>query len=336
MSEILDFVLSNLMDYCDSNPREYTYFAIGSAPHLTIDKLDERWDQVIPKFVLDILDNTDLTVRLINIDPQFGSENIKQLMVDYHNSGKWKTTYKLDFEYDNSDGMQIWRTKDHRVESIIIAAPFDHLNRWNEKTNDWFIEKLVESTIRNNNKLVVQEYTGYELDQLRKELYHKSQNKIVFKKKIMIDMSYGNDCHCGTDLTKYKPYYDEFHDFINITLLSEDEMVKIIGKNPDIDKIIQKYFVGKFRKVVNNIHVDYRRRIKGEPVMYGNKLYNNQSSPDQVMQVLQDEICQILPIFEMLKLISHEKRELIHNLFQKYKEYDMYKWNSQVLSLFIN
>jgi hypothetical protein len=327
----IDFVLSNVMDYCNVNPREYTYVAIGSCPHQPLDKLDDRWDQIIPKFVQDILDNTDETVRLISIDPAF--EQKMDFMMAYHKSGKWQTKYALDFEYDGSDGMHIWRTKDHRVESIIICDNFHHKNRWNDMNNDKFFDRLVDSTIKYGNKLVVQEFTGHELDHLRRELYETCVDKEAFKKKILIDMTYGIDCHCGTDLTKFKPFYDEFFDFYNMTLFTEHEMLGFIGKDPNIDKHIKTYFTKKFHSTLNNIHVDYRRRVKGDPPLTGHKLYDATSSPEKIMDVLQHELGQILEILEVFQMVPPENKDKVHTLFTQYMEHDMYKWCDQVRSI---
>jgi len=333
MSDKIDinFILSTILDYVQCNPRDFTYIGIGSIPHTPLDKLTDRWDQLIPTFVQEILDNTDNTVRIINIDPEFNGR--MDFMMDYYKSGRWSTNYKLDFEYDNSEGMHIWRTKDHRVESIIISANFTHTNRWDENTNDWFLEKMVESNIKNNTKLIVQEFTGFELDDLRKHLFRSCSNQNIFKNKILIDITNGSDCGCGTDLTKFKPFYNDSHDFINITLLSEDEMIKLIGKDVEIDTHIKNYFIRKFRKAVNNIHVDYRRKIKGENLMFTHSSYDNNSTPDEIMNVLKNELGNIFLIFEKLNMITPEKRENFKQLLNNYIEYDVYKWNSDVMQI---
>jgi hypothetical protein len=327
----VSYVLSNVLEYSEANPREYTYIGIGSAPYLPLDKLDEKTDQILPKFLIEYIQSTDETIRVIHIDPEFNRHLEK--MKDYFKVGKWSEKIMMDFEYDNSDEMHIWRTNDHRIEVIIIQEAVHHPNKWSKEDNEWFFQKYVNLTLKYNHKLVVQEYTGHELNDLRKKLYEECLNKEAFKKKILIDITYGNDCHCGTNLSKYKPFYDEYLDFYNMTLLTKQEMVNIIGKNQEIDEIIKVFFIKKFRNLVNYIHVDYRRKTKGDTIMYGHDGYNNQSSPDEIMHILQQELNQIFSVFEMLNLMSSEKKNLIQNLFEKYKEYDMYQWNQQILSI---
>jgi len=282
----VSYVLSNVLEYSEANPREYTYIGIGSAPYLSLDKLDERWDQILPKFLIEYIQSTDETIRVIHIDPEFNRHLEK--MKEYFKNGNWKKQISLEFEYDNSDEMHIWRTNDHRIEIILIPDSFHHPNRWSEEDNEWFFQKYVNLTLKYKYKLVVQEYTGHELNDLRKKLYNECLDKETFKKKILIDVTYGNDCHCGTNLSKYRPFYDEYLDFYNMTLLTKQEMINIIGKNQDIDEI---------------------------------------------MHILQHELNQIFSVFEMLNLMSSEKKDLITILFQKYKEYDMYQWNQQILSI---
>jgi hypothetical protein len=339
MSNKMNDTLNYLLQNCNHNPVNFTYFAIGSAPHCSISELNERYDQIIPKFILDILDNTDDTIRIINIDEVFENNHIQmiekiQMMTEYHKSNKWNTNYKLDFEYTKYENIHIWRTKDNRVESIIIGGSFTHKNRWNDLTNDWFIEKLCDLTLKFNSKLVVQEYTGYDLDNLRFELFNKSLNKELFKNKILIDITYGNNCGCGTDLIKNKPIYNDYYDFINFTLMKDSDMVDIIGKSDEIDEIIKIFFIKKFRQIIHTIYVDYRRKKSGQSLMFGHSLYNELSTAGQIMQVVLNELNEIIKIFDLLKMLTDEKKELIKNLFEKYPEYDIYKWGEIMINIY--
>jgi hypothetical protein len=329
-------IYANILKYYRANTRDYNYVAIGSAPHLTFDKLDDRWDQMIPKFLVDIINTTDLTIRIILIDPEFSKKN----MVEYFNSNRWTLDIPLEFEnvpqkyifLDTDEilnNLQIWRTTDHRIEVLIVSDSFYHINRWNERTDDWFLKSISELTISCRNKLVVQEYTGHELDDLRRELYSTSSNKDLFKKHVLVDMTYGEDCHCGTDLTKYAPYYDKNFDFINISMLNEHEYIDLYGMNEKIDTLIKNYFLKKFRKIINDNHSNYRLAVKGSPI-HPTLNYPTNATADQIMGFIKYELEKVIKILANFHIITPDKIKKIQHLLTHYEEIDMYAWPSTI------
>ena len=320
-------VLDELVKFCSREPRDMTYFAIGSTPHMTVDQIakNRKWDQLIPEFMIDIINRTDKTIRIIHFDPAFSRKD--DFLNEYFKKYQ-KTTFGLTFSLDVSDGLNVWKTDDHRIEVFIIAKPFNHLERRynDEEVHDDFLHELNEMTLTSGNQLIVQEYTGHELGQLTKSLYHKSSNRDLFKKKILYDVSYGNDCHCGTDLERYKPIYNDYGDFYNLTLFNSDEMKEHIGKNPEMDKILKVNFIKEFNKVLN-IHVDYRRRLQnlGENLVRHHR-YNNSSTADEIMTILQDELAKCVSVLDRLQMITPNKKNFMDCLFKNYKVIDMYKW----------
>jgi hypothetical protein len=320
-------VLNELIQFCSREPRDMTYFGIGSAPHMLVDQIakSRKWDQIIPEFMVDIINRTDKTIRIIHFDPQFSRKD--DFLNEYFKKYQ-KRTFGLNFTLDASEGLNVWKTDDHRIEVFIIAKPFNHLERHygNEEVHDDFLHEFNEMTIASGNQLIVQEYTGHELGQLTKSLYDKSSNKDIFKKKILYDVSYGNDCHCGTDLERYKPIYNDYGDFYNLTLFNSDEMKEHIGKDPTMDKILKLNFIKQFNTALN-IHVDYRRRLQnlGENLVRHHR-YNNSSSADEIMSVLQDELTKCISILDRLQMITPNKINFIDCLFKNYKVIHMYKW----------
>jgi hypothetical protein len=327
-----DTILNYVHNYVNSNPRDYTYIGIGSFPHIPIDKLTNSNDQIIPKFLVDVINNTDQTIRIIHIDPQLKNdpEKIKQ----YFSFARWETSSPLEFHFNDNDGFHMWLTTDFRIEVIFLADSFYHTNNYNPKSNDWFLEKMINTTLKYDSHMVVQEYTGNELIHIFKNFYEKASNKELFKKKILFDVSYNNDCSCMTDLNKYEPFYDDFLDFHNFLLYDESDMLKIIGINPKLDNVVKVYFLKKYKKILNDIHVDYRRRVKGDGHLFGHSKYNDKTSPDEIMSILQSELSEIIKIFDCLKIVTPEIHEKIKTLFEKYVEYDVYDWNKQVNNLF--
>jgi len=320
-------VLDELLKFSFREPRDMTYFAIGSAPHMTVDQIakSRKWDQIIPEFMVDIINRTDKTIRIIHFDPEFSRKD--EFLNQYFNRYQ-KATFNLTFNLDTSDGLNVWKTDDHRIEVFIIAKPFNHLTRHhgNEEVHDDFLHELNEMTITSGNQLIVQEYTGHELGHLSKQMFHKSSNKDLFKRKILYDVSYGNDCHCGTDLERYKPIYNEYGDFNNLTLFNSDEMKEHIGKNPEMDKILKVNFIKQFNTVLN-IHVDYRRRLQNLGDNLGrHHRYDNSSSADEIMSVLQDELTKCISILDRFQMITPNKINSMDFLFKNYKVIDMHKW----------
>jgi hypothetical protein len=64
--------------------------------------------------------------------------------------------------------------------------------------------------------------------------------------------------------------------------------------------------------------------------MFHNKYYNESSTPDEIMAVLQKLLSERYDIFRKMKLISPEKEQEIIILFQNYRTIDPYKWYDSV------
>ena len=71
-----EMILSTILEYTSTNSKDMTYIGIGTCPHNDdIDKLPEKertlWDQVIPVFMTDIINETRKSIRMIHFDPQY-------------------------------------------------------------------------------------------------------------------------------------------------------------------------------------------------------------------------------------------------------------------------
>jgi hypothetical protein len=285
--------------------------------------------QILPPFL-------DLTMptRLINFDPLF--DNQIPFLHEYFNSKN------IGFTYDDSDGMHIWRSDDHIIEVIIISQNFNYTLRYQDSSNndDWFLKGLIDSALSINSKLIVQDYTGYDTDIIFKMMYDIYPNKDAFKKNILFDFTYGHN-HCDVDLEKYKPIYDSAGNFVNIMLMSVDELMPLFKTNLIIDEHINTYYVNKYREIVNIIPVDYRRKMKiesGENIIgfvgYKN-LYTINSSFEEIINILQMELEPIIAILRHIGIMNPEKETLLHNLLTDYKSYtlitkpDINTWSTQ-------
>ena len=299
---------SPLINHCAKNPRPYTYFGIGSAPHHTVDALTPAWNQVVPLFVTEVKKE----VRIIHYDPYFRLP--------------WLTEY-FEKTYPNlvfskfEDG---WLWQSDTLEIIVFPKQF------HRDEESWIVESLINQCLLGDFQFVLQEYTGTEIRSWFQKLYDATKRKEYFKAKILFDVSYGADTGCMTNLTKYKPYYNSRGDFINLMLFTEAEMKKTIGIHPDIDAHILKHYKKKCSRRIDFHFVNYRRRVKGDTLMNTCEWYGESATPDEIMSVLQNEINQTLPVLTQLGYLTPEKKAALHELFKEYYMVDMYEWSTLV------
>lgn len=189
---------------------------------------------------------------------------------------------------------------------------------------------MTEHCIKSNCKLIVQEYTGAELNEVCRNIYSKTSDRDLFKKNILFDVTYGEDCHCCTDLTKYKPIIDSEGNFCNITLFNSKDMIKSIGIRPEIDKYIKSFFIKKYKTILNDYHVDYRRKLRGEQIMFKHHKYNDTFTPQEIMKLLLDELSIMYNIFRKFDMITPEKEYQIGILFINSDTKDVYNWYESI------
>jgi len=321
-----DLVLKSISNYFLVNPREYTYVGIGSVPRFTnLDEFTSRYDQIIPEFVRDIIKTTTKTINIIHFDPRF--DHVYDFMLKYFESSPY------DLQYNPSEQFNRWVSRDHRIEITILNINF-------YQQQNWFYHELIKTTLANKYQLVVQQYTGSELYETFKYLYEKNPNKALFKQKILFDITYGSDCHCDTDMDKYKPYYDPDGNFYNLLLLNGQELYNMFGIHPEINTRIQTYYIKEYKSIVNKIHVDYRRKIQNITIANYKDLYDNNSTSNQIMEILYNELQPSIMAFQGLNLLTPEKQQILNELFQNYKDYGLntnpsvYKWTERLYNLF--
>lgn len=309
-------IFTAILEQCSSTEKkDYTYLGIGSCPYRPLDQIDAVWDQVLPVFILDILNTTSMTLRIIHFDPAFEIDK----MTEYF---KMKLP---DLSLTISDNY--WKWSDTRIEIIISKEPIYHVSKFEPSFRDAdnFLQNLVDEVLKTDGKLVVQEFTGQELNELRSMIFAKlsPDQKRIFKKRVLFDLTYGEACHCMTDMTKYKPLYDSRGDFFNFTLYTPDEMREYIGISVKTDSIIFNYFYGEYKEILDALHLIYRRNI--------NKAENaTDDDPEYIMNLLQTKLRSLFPIFRRLGVLTREKEAVLETLFVNYREHNMYKWYSAV------
>jgi hypothetical protein len=305
------------------NHKDYTYIGIGSAPRTTVlENFVSEIDQIIPVFMMDIINNTKKSIRIINIDPEFA--HCIEFLHEYFASKN------LNFYFDNSSGLNIWTSSDNRIEIIIVGENLD---------NDKKLLGITNFAINTNTQLVVQKYTGASLTEIFKQVYDElstrsEANKKYIKKKVLFDITYGEDCHCSTNMAIYKPIYDKYGNFHNIMLYTPEELLEH-RDNPKIYTFAKNHYIRQYRNIIGEIQPDYRRKIQNIPLHgYKNKYDTNNVTADEIMKIMQDEVENILIIFGILNMINEEIQVKLSDYFMNYAHIDMYKWYTDIVNLF--
>lgn len=294
-------------------PHQLTYFAIGSCPHMKLEELNDRWDQVFPLFLREHIATRGDRVRVINIDPGFTAEKCAEYVE--------KRCLDLT-KVDSPEKIHVWSNR--RLELIFIEDYFYHENEYEGKTNhDWFLEVLPSLVISQRGKLVVHEFTGTELERIAKKIYAKSEAKQQFCDRILFDVSYGQDCSCGTDMSKYKPIYKSDGSFVNFFFDDISALIPLVGNDCYSDDLLRKFTIRSYKQGINTYHVDYRRRLRGDPAFH-TELYTSQIEADDVMDILRTHILKHLPMLKALRVIDADDEIKTH--LRDYHEYDVYKW----------
>jgi hypothetical protein len=339
------FLLANIYDYSAANPRDYNFIAIGSGPqnepnhYADITKFTPAQDQILPKFLLDEILNPekkDRTFRIVHIEKRF-----MDFIPFLHEYFAWKSKLMgINFQFDDSEEMTIWRSEDHRIEIIFVFTYMYHGNDQqfltvNNYTDDtWFLDKMVETTLHNKNKIVIMEFSGHSVERTRKIIYN-NYKKIPEKKKLFLDnvLMY-DECHCGMGIDTYSPLLKHDGSFYQFPLYEYDDMIAFIGTDDRITNILKNYFLSDYKTNLSKHHINYTRKFKGDSLMYNFPEYNEYSSPDEIMSILIANLKNTIKIIDLLHFVTPSIMEQINELFTNYKSYDVHKWRITMNKMF--
>ena len=300
--------------------KKYTYIGIGSAINCSLEQLNEKNDQIVPIFIRNLLAEKK-SVFSIHFDPFFKLDIMKEYFKERHSMMEFKD---LGFAW-------LWSNTQGPGGHTVLICPkaFEHkqIDR-DVGSDDLFLMELISHCIASNKKMILQEYTGFDTACILKKLFAEFNDKWRFKENILFDISYGADCGCQTDLTKYGPLTKRNGDFYNFLLYSESELLAVIGKDPMMDTLIYGYFKKKWIQVLNDNHVNYRRRLKGEDCLFRSDVYDTTEKPSIIMEYLQNQLVQMMVIFHRLGYIDDAKEKEFNALLDGFAEWDVYKWYS--------
>ena len=275
---------------------------------MTLSELTDNWDQLIPVFMRSVRN-----ARILHYDPAFAyADRLNFLKVYFESKGFVQAG---DLQWTSP-------TMDVKLYARRIEHPAD----------DGLLAELVEEAIAHSTKLVIQEFTGQELQPTLKQLYASCSSRASFKRHVLLDMTYGTDCHCMTDMVKCKPLYTREGDFVNFRLYSKDEILSHIGDSPEMNALIKTYVVKEYLETLN-LQVDYRRRCQGDTVLFGTESYGDTSTPDEIMAYIQSRLTPSLHLLDVLGVMTEAKWEKVWFLFDNYKTYNMYDWNTVMMKM---
>jgi hypothetical protein len=297
---------------------DYTYFGIGTCPPASV-KITMASDQIIPAFLLDeIEEDPHARYQIIHYDPCFlNNPRISEYMAASRYGFIQQSPYH-------------WKTLS--VPSIDMKV-----NPYEFNYEGDILVSLIKEVLQTNKKakLVVQDFTGKDIESYARSIYDEvsPQMKDQFRKQILFDITYGTDWGCQTDMTKYQPLLDASNDFFNPMLMSAEKQIKIVGKNRLLDKILLTRTVKQWKILLNDYHVDYRRRLRGEAVIKTCEFYDDKSEPAIIMDVLINELTALFYLLAELNPIIKYRELRFNELYEQYIEMDVYKWYSEMNSI---
>jgi hypothetical protein len=293
----------DIITYCNANPREYMYIGIGSKNRTNdLNAFTQDIDQILPCF----LNKVTKTIRVIHYDPMFAPENDNGFLYMYFTSKGFKKFGDL------------WRTPDFRIEVIIIPESFTDENMFTE---------YMKHAIRCKSQLVVQAYSGIELASMFRQIYmtFPDDDRAYIKENILFDITYGTDCNCQTPMSQFAPILNSRGTFYNFLLYTREEKLAIIGENARIDQLIVKGINQDLSKILNENSVNYRKAVRGEPLMFAGE-YSHNASSEEIMTAMLRQIGNLLDVLDRMKVLTPEKRTLFETCSNNYETTDMYKW----------
>jgi hypothetical protein len=291
--------MNKLLAHIRENPVECTYFGIGTMFRVhDLQKITLELDQIFPCFL-----NRYEQIRGIHFDPLF-KQHWNLINEYFYNKGFYKS------EKDHT-----WISHNGKQEFILFPEELEHSV---ELFNGIALRCLP-------NKLVIQDFSGRFLNDMCIQVYYSilPQQRDLYKKKVLIDLTYG-DASCMTNMKETFPIYDSDGNFINFLLIQPSELVSYINQNPKLDLLIKDVFKKEYKKILNEDHTNYRRRMQGLTCLFSCSEYHPMADPETVFCILIEKLNKCV---NLLKHVGFPEEKYI-NLIKDYKNYDMHKWYS--------
>lgn len=304
--------------YLEQHPVELSALLIGCSPRFNaFNNFTDDINQIYPLF---LRKNTTNSIRVFCVDPALGQDGNPELIDTYFKSLNFS---KSEFGY-----------KTPKVEICIIPKHFYDDNEDDIK----FLKFLMNSTLLFNSKLIVQRFTGSELYDLSKLMFKKftefEQSELI--NNVLFDLTYGYDCSCSTPMSKYEPIYLKDGELFNLTLYNPEQVIKFIGVSEKIDNLILRFNKKIYVSLIEQHHINYRRRYLKEPL--GNysyvEEYDDSATGEEIMAIIKKILNPYIKILNLLINPSETALAYQKDMLDNYTKYDKYRWYSEMKQIY--
>ncbi len=308
-----------------------TYISIGSCPHaLKLEDLNEAWDQMIPTFLRCHIFKGDF-VDAVLIDTLFSQDDRSRILISYFE--RLEKELKITFETvvtkllnsvtGNFTHCYIFMSNHFNVQ--VFCDYFD-------ENNTLQLQNRIDNILKTpRSKIIIQQFSGADSVKLAKSLFEGAKNKNEFSDRVLVDMTYGNSS-CSTDMSKTFPMYTCNGNFFNFLLYSDDFLINLDFHALPVKakKLVIQHFRKSFKTKLNRRHVDYRRTLRNESCLFEENLL---LTSVQIFDLMEKTLWTIARLLHKLDFFDDVKTQKLQMLFTNHKEYDVYKWYSEVDSL---
>jgi len=313
----------NIVDHATNNKYNVIFIGIGSASQRTT-KLEEYCDdinQLYPWFMQKMYKNNSKLI--IHFDPAFDTNSQKEFNDMYFMSKGFNRGMTPEaIEYNT------WVSNNCNVIIVPSALTEDERNK--------FLESISMSVLISTGKVIAQEFTGRELlPSFKKFLVDRDfphQVKRRLRNNVVWDITQGEECHCHTPMTKYEPILKHNGGFFNFIAYSNDKLLKWINTSSAIDKLLYKHFYREFRKIIDTHHVNYRRKLLNDKLLTSTPYYNEETPAFKIMDFIINEGDPMIRVLFKISSKSQEFKDKFTYKFVNYKQYDTYKWYSDMIT----
>ena len=301
-----------MFHYLDKLKHDNVYIAIGSAPYCSPDQYDDQKNQMFPKFVRELGGSW----TLINIDPQFEQPTQKAFVDSYFGSMGFYQQVPYVYSHQTIDAVFVPRfmEKEQKLE---------------------FLTKMTQKVIGTGKKLIVQEFTGHDLYPEFQGIVRKFSEKDLeyVKKNVLWDITYGKESGCSTNMNIWKPLFVD-GEFLNLACMTTDELIGVVGKNPDIDKLISHTFTTEYNRLISIHHVNYRRKVRGMDLYWPTPQYGEQVSAEKIMEIFLAELYPLTLVLKRVSGLTEENYAKQMDMMNNYHLYDIYQWYSAMKGIY--
>jgi hypothetical protein len=273
---------------------KFTYFAIGSVFRDLDINLSPQLDQVYPTFL-----KSHDSFMAIHYDPRFG--DCWEFTDAYFAA---KGFQKIGNQYVSGN-----------KQFFIFSDYIEH--------DTLFFYNLAKPFVDKHKKLIVQDFTGRLLNDLCIQVYYSfpEVKRKVFRENVLFDMTCGN-ASCMTDMNTTFPIMDKLGNFLNFVLIPPHELVGLINYDPKLDVLIEEVYKKEYKKILNEEHTNYRRRMNGDVCLFPKAEYGMGEDPVVIMQVMVNKLLKVVDVRKRFGFDEKRFSELVNT----HQNYDMYKW----------